>query len=109
MIVGSLAVAVPASLLIAVASRTSGAALGAGVLCGIVNALLTMRTSEWLVDRGRVAPFVLSSVLRVVVFGIIPVGFALHGPWWAMATYFAGFFTPLALFARSVARVPRTD
>jgi ABC-type uncharacterized transport system permease subunit len=37
------------------------------------------------------------------------VGFSLRGPWWSLVTYFAGFFTPLALFAFSVARAPRPN
>jgi hypothetical protein len=47
-------------------------------------------------------------VLRILVFGIVPVEFGLHGPWWSMATYFVGFFTPLALYAVIVARGLRT-
>jgi hypothetical protein len=109
MVAGSLIVAVPLSLLVAVGSRAAAVAFATGILCGIVNALLTMRSSERLVDHRSVSIFVLSSVLRILMFGILPVGLALHGPWWSLASYFAGFFTPLALFAASVGRAPRTN
>ena len=77
-----------------------------GAVCGVLNALLSMRANEGLVGARGVAGFVLSSVVRIFVFGIVPVGLSLHGPWWTMAAYFAGFFTPLALFALSVRRAP---
>jgi hypothetical protein len=50
------------------------------------------------IDRG-VGGFVLSSFVRIGLFGIVPVAFAVLGPWWCMAWYFAGFFLPLAMFA----------
>jgi hypothetical protein len=109
MVVGTLIVAVPLSLVVAVGSRMAALALAVGALCGIVNALVTMRSNERLIDHRSATLFVLSSVLRVFVFGILPVGFVLHGPWWGLATYFAGFFTPLALFALSAARTPRMN
>jgi hypothetical protein len=109
MVVWSLAVAVPASLAVAVGSLVAAVALGTGTLCGIVNALLSMRSSERLVDHRSVGSFVFSSVLRIFVFGIIPVAFARHGPWWSLATYFVGFFTPLAVYALSVGRAVRTS
>ena len=58
-----------------------------------------MRGNERLLDHRSVSTFVISSILRIAVFGIVPVEFALHGPLWTMAAYFAGFFTPLALYA----------
>ncbi|MBV9646426.1 MAG: hypothetical protein JO043_03085 [Candidatus Eremiobacteraeota bacterium] len=109
MVSTSLLAAVPASALVAVSSVRAGLALFVGVGCGVLNALLTMRSNERLLDHRGVAAFVLSSVLRIVVFGIVPVGLALGGPWWTMAVYFAGFFTPLALFALSVARTPQSN
>jgi len=109
MLAGSLILAVPSSLLVAVGSRAAAVALAVGIVCGIVNALLSMQSNERLVDHRSVPLFVLSSVLRVLLFGIVPVGLSLHGPWWTLVSYFAGFFTPLALFARSVARAPRTN
>jgi hypothetical protein len=74
-------------------------ALVAGGLCGVLNTVLTMRSSERLVDTSSVGGFVLSSFLRIGVFGIVPVAFAIQGPWWSMGFYYVGFFVPLALFA----------
>ncbi len=79
-----------------------------GTGCGLANALLTMRGNERLIDHRSVSAFVFSSTLRIAVFGIVPVEFAQHGPWWTMATYFVGFFTPLALYVAIVARAVRT-
>ena len=109
MVVWSLILAVPLSLVVAAGSVLAAVALGAGVLCGIGNSLLSMRANERLVDHRSVATFVLSSVLRIFVFGIVPVGFALHGPWSTLAAYFIGFFTPLVLYAFRVARAARTS
>jgi len=67
-----------------------------------------MRGNERLADHRNASIFVLSSILRIGVFGIIPVGFALHGSGWTMAAYFLGFFTPLALYTILVARAVRT-
>jgi hypothetical protein len=74
-------------------------ALVTGGLCGVLNAQLTGSSGELLLKNRTVGLFVLSSFLRIGVFGIVPVAFAVHGPWWSMAWYFAGFFLPLALFA----------
>ncbi|MGA8535708.1 MAG: hypothetical protein WB615_16490 [Candidatus Tumulicola sp.] len=74
-------------------------ALWAGGLCGVLNTLWTMRSGERLVDHRGVGGFVLSSFVRIGVFGIVPVAFAMLGPWWSMGWYFAGFFLPLAMFA----------
>ena len=74
-------------------------ALAAGGVCGVFNTLLTTGTTERLLDSRNVGLFVLSSFLRIGLFGIVPVAFAARGPWWSMAWYFAGFFLPLALFA----------
>jgi hypothetical protein len=74
-------------------------ALWAGGLCGVLNTLWTMRNSERLLQNRGVGGFVLSSFVRIGLFGIVPVAFAVLGPWWSMACYFAGFFLPLAMFA----------
>jgi hypothetical protein len=74
-------------------------ALWAGGICGVLNSLWTMRSGERLVDNRGVGGFVLSSFVRIGLFGIVPVAFAVLGPWWSMAWYFAGFFLPLAMFA----------
>lgn len=79
-------------------------ALLAGGVCGVFNTLLTMRSGERLIETRSVGSFVLSSFLRIGVFGIVPVAFAILGPWWSMAWYFAGFFLPLAMFAYSAQR-----
>ena len=79
-------------------------ALGAGGVCGVANFLLTMRSGERVVESRRIRTFVISSFLRIAVFGIVPVAFAVLGPWWSMAWYFAGFFLPLAMFALGVRR-----
>jgi hypothetical protein len=105
----SIGVAVVAGLALAPLSPIAAIAEVFGTFCGIANALLTMRGNERLADHRRVGAFVLSSVLRIAVFGIVPVEFALHGPWWSMATYFFGFFTPLAVYALIVARKLHPD
>lgn len=74
-------------------------ALVTGGICGVLNAYLTGSSGELLLKNRTVGLFVLSSFLRIGVFGIVPVAFAVCGPWWSMAWYFAGFFLPLALFA----------
>ena len=79
-------------------------ALVAGGICGVLNMLLTMHSGERVVDNRKAGTFVISSFLRIAVFGIVPVAFAALGPWWSMAWYFAGFFTPLALYALTVGR-----
>ncbi len=79
-------------------------ALWAGGLCGVLNTLWTMRSGERLVDNRGVGGFVLSSFVRIGLFGIVPVAFAVLGPWWSMAWYFAGFFLPLAMFAYGAQR-----
>jgi hypothetical protein len=109
MVVWSVAIACAASLLVAVASPVAAVALFSGTLCGIANAMLSMRSNERLVDHRSVGIFVISSVLRIIVFGILAVEFALHGPWWSLGTYFGGFFLPLAVYAIGVGRAARTS
>ncbi len=71
----------------------------AGAAAGLANALLSMHGNERLLDGRNVAVFVLSSFLRVCVFGIVPVALAVRTPsLWIPLWYFAGFFTPLGLF-----------
>jgi hypothetical protein len=108
MAVWSLGFAVLAGLAVWAKSPVAAVALVVGTGCGLANALLTMRGNERLVDHRSVSTFVISSTLRIGVFGIVPVEFAQHGPWWTMGTYFVGFFTPLALYAAIVARAVRT-
>jgi hypothetical protein len=108
MAVWSVAFAVFAGLVVATRSPVAGIALVFGAGCGLANAFLTMRGNERLADHRSVSSFVFSSILRIGVFGIVPVEFALHGPAWSMAAYFIGFFTPLALYTVLVARAVRT-
>ncbi len=105
----SIAIATVAGALVALKSPAGGVALVLGTACGIANALLTMRSNERLLDHRSVAAFVISSILRVFVFAIVPVEFALHAPWWTMAAYFLGFFLPLALYWFLVGRAVRTS
>ena len=79
-------------------------ALAAGGVCGVLNTWLTILSGERLMRSRSTGSFVLSSFLRIGVFGIVPVAFAAFGPWWSMVWYFAGFFLPLGLFAYSAAR-----
>ena len=104
----SVSFAILAGLVVATKSPIAAVALVTGTLCGLANAFLTMRGNERLVDHRSVAAFVFSSMLRIGVFGIVPVEFALHGPWWSMAAYFIGFFAPLACYSVMVARTVRT-
>ena len=84
-------------------------ALWAGAACGVLNALWTMRSGERLAQRRSVPGFVLGSFVRIGLFGIVPVAFAVLGPWWSMAWYFAGFFLPLAMFALGAYRASGTQ
>ena len=92
------------ALLIVPLSRWGAFALAVGGVCGVSGALLLARGNERLVDRRNVRSFVLSSFLRMVVFAIVPVGLAVRGPVWSMALYFAGYFTPVLLFAAAAPR-----
>jgi len=109
MVVESIVLAAVAACVIAMRSHIAAVALATGALCGIANALLSMRGNERLLDHRSVASFVFGSVLRIGVFGIVPVEFGLHAPAWAMGIYFVGFFMPLALYAVNFARTLRTD
>ena len=104
----SLAFALLAAAALWLKSPIASVAVVTGVGCGLANAFLTMRGNERLVDHRSVSAFVISSTLRIGVFGIVPVEFALHGPAWTMLAYFVGFFTPLALYATIVGRDVRT-
>ncbi|MGB8520494.1 MAG: hypothetical protein WCD38_10085 [Candidatus Tumulicola sp.] len=83
-------------------------ALWAGGICGVLNSVWTMRSGERLLEKRGVGGFVLSSFVRIGLFGIVPVAFAALGPWWSMGWYFAGFFLPLAMFAFGAYRVSGT-
>ena len=105
------AVAVWSAVLVAVLTlllvpwfRLPSLAFAAGGVCGILNTLLVAWSTQRLARSGSAGGFVLSSFLRIAVFGIVPVAFAATGPWWSMVWYFGGFFLPLALYAASVSR-----
>ena len=97
--VRTLAIAAAVALLVVHWLPVPALALAVGGLCGVFNTLLSSAMTERLLDSRNVGLFVLSSFLRIGLFGIVPVAFATHGPWWSMAWYFAGFFLPLAMFA----------
>ncbi len=104
MVIWSAVVAFVVSILFWGWSPIAAVAWSFGVACGVLNALLAMRGGERLLDQRSVAAFVFGSVLRIGVFGVVSVEFALHGPAWTMGIYFAGFFTPLGLYASAYAR-----
>ncbi len=96
-----------AGLGVALISPVGGIALFAGTLCGVLNAMLTMHGNERLLDHRSALTFVFSSILRIAVFGIVPVVFAVQGPVWSLAAYFVGFFTPLGVYGLFVRRAVR--
>ncbi len=96
---GALVMVALAALVLRVWRPGFALVLLAGGVAGVVNALLSMFGNERLLDRRNVGAFVLSSFLRLCVFGIVPVALALRLPsLWTLAWYFIGFFTPLGLF-----------
>jgi hypothetical protein len=109
MAVWSAAFALCAGIPLLIWSPPAALALALGTACGILNALLVMRGTERLAGHASVGTFVFSSILRIVVFGVVPVEFCLHAPWWTFGIYFVGFFTPLALYAMLVARELRAN
>jgi hypothetical protein len=99
-----------ACLVAVIWSRYAALALGAGFLCGIVNALGIMRASERLVETRNRALFGLSSLLRLAGFSIVAAALAARGPWWSLGPFLAGFFFPLAAYALGATRhKPSTD
>src|SRR5471032_340332 len=93
------------SALVAVWSPWLGLVLVIGGGCGVANILLVMRNNERLLDGNRSrAMFATSNMVRIIAVGAIPVIVTVHGPWWAMGIYFAGFFTPLAWYAIALQR-----
>jgi hypothetical protein len=103
--VRTLLLILPVAALVAVRAPMLGFDLIVGCACGIGNMLAIMRSNERLLTEGRsVRGYMAMSVLRVVAVGAVPVMLAVHGPWWSMGLYFAGFFTPLALYAATSQR-----
>jgi len=69
-----------------------------GVAAGIANMLLSMHGNERLLDRRSVVAFVLSSFVRIGLFGIVPVVLAVRVPsLWTLGCYYVGFFMPLGV------------
>ncbi len=100
----------PIAALVAARSPRFGIDLVVGGGCGLAYMLMTMRAGERLLgESGSLAVHNARSVVRVLLFGAIPVMVSLHGPWWAMGIYFAGFFTPLILYAIDVTRTVKRD
>lgn len=95
-------IVVPGSLILAVWAVRPAVALAVGALCGLGNMVLGMRGNERLVEARNVGIFVLSSFLRIGLFGIVAAALAAWGPLWSLGTYFAGFFLPLGLYAGGV-------
>ncbi len=72
--------------------------LAVGAAAGIINLLLAAHGNERLLERRSVAAFVLSSFVRIGLFGIVPVLLAVRVPsLWTLGCYFIGFFMPLVL------------
>ena len=100
----SVLVATPVAFVLVIWSAHSALALGVGAACGIVNLFLGTYGNERLVEVRNVGLFVLSSFLRIGLFGIVAAALAMWGPWWLLGPYFAGFFLPLAIYALGVTR-----
>lgn len=100
MALGTLYVVVLAAAALAAWNVSFALVLLAGGAAGIANAFLSMLGNERLLDRRSVPAFVLSSFLRLCLFGIVPVALALRFPTlWTLAWYFIGFFIPLGIYA----------
>lgn len=93
------------AILVAIRAPILGLDLVVGGACGVANMLLIMQNNERLLDGRRSrGVYGFNNVLRVLGIGIFPVLAALSGPWWSMGIVYAGFFTPLALYARDLRR-----
>lgn len=95
---GTLFAALVAGALLVAWNRWYALAVVVGGIAGIANALLSMHGNERLLDRRSVAAFVISSFVRIGLFGIVPVILAVRAPSvWTLGWYFVGFFMPLVL------------
>jgi hypothetical protein len=97
---------VPLVAIAALRSPVAGLELALGGALGVLNMLATMRGNERLVEgRQSRAIFALSAQIRIFAVGILPVAVALRlGQFWTIGLYFAGFFTPLTLYAIELRR-----
>lgn len=84
----------------------AGLELALGGVLGVLNMLATMRGNERLLEgRSSRAIFAINAQVRIFAVGILPVAVALRlGQPWTIGVYFAGFFTPLALYAMAYRR-----
>lgn len=93
------------SAALAVRAPVIGLDLALGGVCGVINMLLVMHANERLLGgRTSLGAHIGGTFTRLFVFGAVPVFTATLGPWWGMGVYFAGFFTPLALYALTLQR-----
>jgi hypothetical protein len=85
----------------------AGLQLALGGAVGVLNMLAMMRSNERLLDgRSNRAVFALSNQIRIFAVGVLPVVVALRvGQFWTVGLFIAGFFTPLALYAREYHRI----
>ena len=101
--VSTLLLLLPIAALVAARAPIVGLDLLIGGVCGIAYALLVMHANERLASpRSALGAHARNSVLRVLAFGAVPVLTAMIGPVWGMGLYFAGFFSPLVLYASAV-------
>ncbi len=97
--IGTLILVAISALPLALWYQWFAVALAVGGVAGVGNALLSMAGNERLLERRSIPVFVISSFLRLGLFGIVPVVLALRvSSLWTLGCYFIGFFTPLALF-----------
>lgn len=107
---GTLAVLTLPVLVLAAGNPWLGLSLAVGGVAGVLNAQLSMHGNERLLERRSVAAFVLSSFVRIGLFGIVPVVLTVEKPSpWTLACYFVGFFTPLAVTGILVHRRDRRN
>jgi hypothetical protein len=90
-------------------SPVAALAVLAGTACGLVNAFVSMRANEGLAAPHGTLVFVISSIVRLVLFGIILAAFGTNAPVWSMLFFLGGFFTPLTLYGFIVSRAFRTE
>jgi hypothetical protein len=92
---------VPLVVLATLRNPVAGIELALGGVLGVLNMLAVMRENERLIEgRSSRAIYALSAQVRIFAIGIFPVAVALRlGQFWTVGLFFAGFFTPLALYA----------
>jgi hypothetical protein len=97
---------VPLVALAALRNPVAGLELALGGVLGVLNMLATMRENERLLEGRRSrAIFALSAQIRIFAVGILPVAVAFRlDQVWTIGLYFAGFFTPLTLYAIELRR-----